>query len=226
VSYQLFIRRSYCGGANFGGVGSIHRDIEREEGSHCTRVREAHLHNTSRSYLTAWGWMLVMYRLNPAWTVMCPKLTTPEWHPVCHRAADPWRKPFATDPIWIGLGGILPSNSTSQITVRRCSATRRCRMGCHLSSLMMMSQCYENGYESFVYTKPIRLTLSAQASISGCHHRPRSTSQVPRTTGASSPPPVVIVHFTSLTNYKLVKEVITIRPRITSQAPHLPFLRL
>lgn len=52
------------------------------------------------------------------------------------------------------------------------------------------------------------LTLSRKRPALAPHHRPQSTPQVSRAVGMGSSLPVVIVHFTSLTNYKLVKDVI------------------
>ncbi|KZP15093.1 hypothetical protein FIBSPDRAFT_867557 [Athelia psychrophila] len=64
------------------------------------------------------------------------------------------------------------------------------------------------------------LTLSRKRPSLAPHHRPRSATQVYRATS-----PVVIVHFTSLSNYKLVKEVIqsdlTIYPGGSSCVPEV-----
>lgn len=51
------------------------------------------------------------------------------------------------------------------------------------------------------------LTLRKRPALAP-HHRPKSTPHVPRAGGTGIGLPVVIVHFTSLTNYKLVKDVI------------------
>lgn len=62
--------------------------------------------------------------------------------------------------------------------------------------------------------QPIPLSLHSRKRPSlAAHHRPKSSPQVARTLGFGSqaPPqqtPVVVVHFTSLANYKLVKEII------------------
>ncbi|KAG1753192.1 hypothetical protein EDB19DRAFT_1892639 [Suillus lakei] len=62
--------------------------------------------------------------------------------------------------------------------------------------------------------QPIPLSLHSRKRPSlAAHHRPKSSPQVARTLGfVSQPPPqqtpVVVVHFTSLANYKLVKEII------------------
>ncbi|KAF5372018.1 hypothetical protein D9615_008095 [Tricholomella constricta] len=61
--------------------------------------------------------------------------------------------------------------------------------------------------------KPYQLTLNLRKRPSlVANHRPRSSPQVARTMGLSqvstAPTPVVIVHFTSLTNYKMIKDVI------------------
>lgn len=52
------------------------------------------------------------------------------------------------------------------------------------------------------------LTLSRKRPSLAPHHRPRSSPHVQRAAGTGTTLPVVIVHFTSLTNYKLVKDVI------------------
>jgi osomolarity two-component system response regulator SSK1 len=52
------------------------------------------------------------------------------------------------------------------------------------------------------------LTLSRKRPSLAPHHRPRSSPHVPRAAGTATLLPVVIVHFTSLANYKLVKDVI------------------
>lgn len=51
-------------------------------------------------------------------------------------------------------------------------------------------------------------TLSRKRPSLAPHHRPRSSPHVPRAAGMATSLPVVIVHFTSLANYKLVKDVI------------------
>ncbi|KAG1858966.1 hypothetical protein DFJ58DRAFT_715745 [Suillus subalutaceus] len=62
--------------------------------------------------------------------------------------------------------------------------------------------------------QPIPLSIHSRKRPSlAAHHRPKSSPQVARTLGFGSqaPPqqtPVVVVHFTSLANYKLVKEII------------------
>ncbi|OAX39132.1 hypothetical protein K503DRAFT_109644 [Rhizopogon vinicolor AM-OR11-026] len=62
--------------------------------------------------------------------------------------------------------------------------------------------------------QPMPLNLHSRKRPSlAAHHRPKSSPQVARSLGfgsqASSPyAPVVVVHFTSLSNYKLVKEII------------------
>lgn len=62
--------------------------------------------------------------------------------------------------------------------------------------------------------QPIPLSLHSRKRPSlAAHHRPKSSPQVARTLGFGSQAPlqqipVVIVHFTSLANYKLVKEII------------------
>ncbi|KAG0698867.1 hypothetical protein DFH29DRAFT_939579 [Suillus ampliporus] len=62
--------------------------------------------------------------------------------------------------------------------------------------------------------QPIPLNLHSRKRPSlAAHHRPKSSPQVARTLGLGSqasslPSPVVVVHFTSLSNYKLVKEII------------------
>lgn len=62
--------------------------------------------------------------------------------------------------------------------------------------------------------QPIPLSLHSRKRPSlAAHHRPKSSPQVARTLGFGSQAlpqqtPVVVVHFTSLANYKLVKEII------------------
>lgn len=62
--------------------------------------------------------------------------------------------------------------------------------------------------------QPIPLSLHSRKRPSlAAHHRPKSSPQVARTLGFGSQAlpqqiPIVIVHFTSLSNYKLVKEVV------------------
>lgn len=69
------------------------------------------------------------------------------------------------------------------------------------------------------------LTLSRKRPPLATHHRPRSTPQVQRVGGMGTSLAVVIVHFTSLTNYKLVKEVIqsdlASHPGATSTVPEV-----
>ncbi|KAG1902873.1 uncharacterized protein F5891DRAFT_1021493 [Suillus fuscotomentosus] len=62
--------------------------------------------------------------------------------------------------------------------------------------------------------QPIPLSLHSRKRPSlAAHHRPKSSPQVARTLGLGSQAlpqqtPIVVVHFTSLANYKLVKEII------------------
>ncbi|GLB33268.1 putative cheY-homologous receiver domain containing protein [Lyophyllum shimeji] len=58
--------------------------------------------------------------------------------------------------------------------------------------------------------KPYQLNINLRNRPSlANNHRPRSSPQVARAMGLSNPPmPVVIVHFTSLANYKTIKDVI------------------
>lgn len=68
------------------------------------------------------------------------------------------------------------------------------------------------------------LTLSRKRPSLAPHHRPRSSPHVQRAVGTGSLP-VVIVHFTSLANYKLVKDVIhsdlLLHPGSTSAIPEI-----
>ncbi|KAJ7499397.1 hypothetical protein FB451DRAFT_1015007 [Mycena latifolia] len=55
------------------------------------------------------------------------------------------------------------------------------------------------------------------------HHSRRSTTQIPRVSSLVSAPPVVIVHFTSLANFKVVKDVLqTVLPLYLGTSARVP----
>ncbi|KAF8075864.1 hypothetical protein FPV67DRAFT_1469564 [Lyophyllum atratum] len=58
--------------------------------------------------------------------------------------------------------------------------------------------------------KPYQLNLNLRKRPSlAAHHRPRSSAHVARAMGISPPTvPVVVVHFTSLANYKVIKDIV------------------
>jgi len=145
--------------------------------------------------------------------------------PRLSQGSGPLEEPFATDPIWIGLGGILPSNSTSKNQPSAGAAQQALPNGLSFIFIDDDVTVLRERLRKLRLHQAYPLTLSRKRPSLAAHHRPRSTSQVPRTTGASSPPPVVIVHFTSLTNYKLVKEVIqsdlASHPGATSAIPEV-----
>ena len=76
--------------------------------------------------------------------------------------------------------------------------------------------------------QPIPLSLHSRKRPSlAAHHRPKSSPQVARSLGFGSQAsllsaPMVIIHFTSLSNYKLVKEIIHCDLASHSSAPHTP----
>ncbi|KAH7930064.1 hypothetical protein BV22DRAFT_86841 [Leucogyrophana mollusca] len=75
--------------------------------------------------------------------------------------------------------------------------------------------------------QPSQFTLSRKRPSLAAHHRPKSSPQVARAMGlgaSSSPhgPAVVVVHFTSLTNYKVVKDIIQCDLAAHASAPHIP----
>lgn len=75
---------------------------------------------------------------------------------------------------------------------------------------------------------PLNMTSRSKRPSLATNHRPRSSPQVARVMGMlGNPPPqpqVVIVHFTSLANFKLVKDVIQtiLMPTKESGAPRIP----
>jgi osomolarity two-component system response regulator SSK1 len=143
------------------------------------------------SYLTAWG-LDVSHLSSEADADSTPNANEAPAPPGRERG-----QPLAQDPRCSAMNGSnRPAQSLSFVMIDDDVSVLRDRL------------------RKYRAEQPVPLNLHSRKRPSlAAHHRPKSSPQVARSLGfgsqASSPyAPVVLVHFTSLSNYKLVKEII------------------